>query len=382
MYFLRFSIISVLLFFVSCDDGDIIVSDFEFDEDSLETCYSGEDDNHTVFYNVNDDNEVIYVIIDGEFDFMDEFDSTVDSTSDVINDDTNLFRYLKFDSFSTTDANDFFCSAVATTKTITRELNGTGGTLSIVTLNTVDIDGGTIEDEDGDGLTNEQEGYIEGTPTEDFDTLLDSDQDGIPNFRDQDDDNDNVTTANELFNKDDDGEDIDTDDDEDGIPDAGFLDTDGDGNPDYLDTDDDEDGVPTRLEFVTGASSLSPEFNLDDADKLARYLDDTVAIAGEHTEPIQINNSYTTNYETIVKISDLELSSSSEGTVTYDTLVIGEENVTSNLGQIVFLYSDNTFETLSINSETGETEEPSGTGDPIVNVPNDEITEEEETDTP
>lgn len=379
MCFLKYSFLFTLLFFVSCDDGDIIVSDFDFENNTLESCYSGEDDDQTVFFNVNaDSDEVIFVIIDGEFDFEEEFDSTIDSSSDVIGDDTNLFRYIKFDSFTSADTEDYFCSAIASNLTIERQLNGDGGTLSIVTTNTVELDG----DEDNDGLTNEQEGYIEDTPAEDFNTLLDSDQDGIPDFRDQDDDNDNVATRNELYNLDTDGEDITTDEDEDGIPDVvGFLDTDGDGNLDYLDTDDDGDGTPTRLEFVE-ASSIRPESNFNGSDQLALYLDPTEAVAGTHVDtPIMIDNSYTTSFETIVRIDNLELSGNGEGTITRD-LVIGEKNDPSTVVQRVLIYSDNTFETLNTVSSADEIEEPTGTGDPIVEVPNDEVSDEEETETP
>ena len=374
MYFLRLSILYTLLFFVSCDDGDIIVSDFDFENDTLDSCFSSEDEK-TVFFNVNtDSDEVIFVITDGEFDFEEEFDSTIDLSTEVIGDDTNLFRYIKFDSFTSTDTNDYFCSAIASNLTIERQLNGNDGTLSITTTNTVELDG----DEDNDGLTNEQEGYMVDTPAEDFDTLQDSDQDGIPDFRDQDDDNDNVATVNELYNKDDDGENITTDEDEDGIPDVvGFLDTDGDGNLDYLDTDDDGDGTPTRLEFVTDASSLRPESNLNDSEQLALYLDPTVAEDGTHEDtPIEISNSYTTNFETIVRINNLELSGNGEETVTRD-LVIGEKNDSSTVVQRVFIYNDGTFETLNTVSSADDIEEPTGTGDPIVEVPNEEVIDEE-----
>ena len=67
---------------------------------------------------------------------------------------------------------------------------------------------------------------LDGNPLD----ATDSDQDGIPDYLDPDDDNDGVPTIEEFSL---------------GIP----LDTDNDGIFDYLDTDDDNDGVPTALEL-------------------------------------------------------------------------------------------------------------------------------------
>ncbi len=73
-------------------------------------------------------------------------------------------------------------------------------------------------DTDGDGIQDNVEGKKTGQ---------DSDGDGIPDFKDNDDDNDGFPTAVEL---------------------PVSKDTDGDGTPDYLDDDDDGDGVPTKVE--------------------------------------------------------------------------------------------------------------------------------------
>src|SRR5690606_5862929 len=63
----------------------------------------------------------------------------------------------------------------------------------------------------------------------------DTDGDGIPDYLDIDDDNDNVRTADEIDRSAQNSLDR-------------YFDTDGDGIPDYLDPDDDGDGTPTRLE--------------------------------------------------------------------------------------------------------------------------------------
>ena len=76
-----------------------------------------------------------------------------------------------------------------------------------------------------------------------IDNPQDTDEDGIPDYKDEDDDNDNVKTSIELN----DDDNLDGDDN----PLTNFTDTDGDGTPNYLDDDDDGDEVPTRLEDIT-----------------------------------------------------------------------------------------------------------------------------------
>jgi len=74
-------------------------------------------------------------------------------------------------------------------------------------------------DDDGDGIFNIDEGCF-------YDR--DSDNDGIPDYRDLDSDNDGVSDAVEAGDRD---------------PQTAPIDTDGDGIPDYLDKDSDNDGV-------------------------------------------------------------------------------------------------------------------------------------------
>ncbi|GLB51647.1 hypothetical protein NBRC110019_06860 [Neptunitalea chrysea] len=123
-----------------------------------------------------------------------------------------------------------------------------------------DVETGTADltDTDGDGLSDVAENMLLGQ---------DTDSDNIPDYLDDDDDNDGVLTVDEMPDEngngvpddsyDLDGDDIpnylDTDDDGDGVltEDEGPLviqDTDEDGVLDYLDDDDDNDGVPTLVE--------------------------------------------------------------------------------------------------------------------------------------
>ncbi len=88
--------------------------------------------------------------------------------------------------------------------------------------------------------------------------LPDTDMDGVPDFRDVDDDGDSVPTARE-------------DVDGDGSFDD---DTDGDGVPDYLDPDDDGDGTPTLDEMPDPDGDGDPSDAVDtDLDGVPDYLD-------------------------------------------------------------------------------------------------------------
>ena len=104
-------------------------------------------------------------------------------------------------------------------------------------------------DDDNDGVQTKDENYNGGTSEDD-----DTDGDGIPDYLDTDDDNDGVSTVDENYNG--------------GSPEND--DSDGDGTPDYLDTDDDNDGVPTVDENYNGGT---PEDDDTDNDGTPDYLD-------------------------------------------------------------------------------------------------------------
>ncbi len=132
-------------------------------------------------------------------------------------------------------------------------------------------------DADGDGISDLHEGYLED---------LDSDNDGIPNYRDTDSDNDGIPDKLEARA---DGKpnvsgDPPADSDSDGVPDYadddsdnnGILDgaeppgdSDGDGLPDRVDTDDDNDRLSDEIEI---AGIFSPLID-SDGDGAPNYLD-------------------------------------------------------------------------------------------------------------
>ncbi|TXH71900.1 MAG: IPTL-CTERM sorting domain-containing protein [Thiothrix sp.] len=129
-------------------------------------------------------------------------------------------------------------------------------------------------DDDGDGLSNADEGKLGTNPNKmdsdgdsvpdnkevgsDLTKPLDTDGDGLINALDNDDDNDGIKTIYENYNN------------------KGALstDTDADGIPDYLDTDDDGDGMATAKETADVNKDGNPT-DAADADKngVPDYLD-------------------------------------------------------------------------------------------------------------
>ncbi len=111
--------------------------------------------------------------------------------------------------------------------------------------------GGTGNDYDGDGIPNETDGFD------------DCDNNGAPNFMDEDADGDGIPDAVEgTVDTDGDGtpDHEDADSDGDGIPDAeeGVADVDGDGLMNYVDLDSDGDGVSDELERTFGSDPYDP----------------------------------------------------------------------------------------------------------------------------
>jgi hypothetical protein len=150
-----------------------------------------------------------------------------------------------------------------------------------------------IGDADADGkpdyLDDDDDG--DGVPTiyEDPDgdgdpTKDDTDGDTLPNYLDADDDNDEVYTVQEDLNHRNSARDDDTD---------------GDGIPNYLDADDDGDGVPTALEFKDdsdgdGLMDYLESSTLDtDSDGLANQYDADDDGDGRPTSQEDVNHNGT-----------------------------------------------------------------------------------------
>ncbi|HET8838763.1 MAG TPA: hypothetical protein VFM82_07210 [Flavobacteriaceae bacterium] len=296
----------------ACDDGDVIVSTFDFSaETQLQLCGAN---NTKVIYGINNDpNESLSLNFED-----DDFDGTFDSIPNpeprtILLNNTNKLIYRSYN--GQISGATYFCNEIppSSPKVVDEYISTSGG--SVVLTSTV-----TSQD-DNDGVAAELED-LNGNGDY-FDD--DSDGDGIPNFIDPDDDNDNVPTSVEIAVQDDDAE-----------PDS-FPDTDNDGIPNYLDEDDDGDGTITRYEDLNanddvnedGLPDLNPGDDDTDGDNIPNYLDT------DNDELLQIDafKEYTISrsFRTLLVAKNVTLNNSySEENITFETLVMGYLDVTAS----------------------------------------------------
>lgn len=252
-------LVCLAFFFQSCNDGDIIINNFDFEDASLERC----EDFDFVFFKIqSDSNESIALEFDSDENFLTE---TGQIEITLSGDDQVIYRR-----FLSEVTSDYFCSPIPpTSPTVSEELVSNTGVITITTLGTeVDADDIDSDIEDPTGM-------------------LDTDGDGLIDIMDDDDDGDNVPTIMEGVDFNDDGT----------IDLELSRDTDGDGILDYLDDDDDGDGVLTRNEDANG--NLNPTD--DSSDPLNPGLDDYLnpAISNENIINMYRQHTYT--------LSDIEI---------------------------------------------------------------------------
>ncbi len=271
-----FFILFLLVGFNSCDDGDIIINNFDFEDATLTSC--GVDGKPKVFFKINTDNifESISLITNN---------SEISSSASILTtnpeseirfnlDNNNQINYRVYDG---TITSAYFCNSLPpSTPKVIQEFVSVGGTVVITTevvYNNTDSDGDGIKDVD------EEDG--------------DTDEDGIPNKFDVDDDGDNVLTKNETATANNDNETA-----------NGYRDTDTDGTPNYLDDDDDGDGILTKNEVTAGDQSPTDPANFTNG--LAFYLDVNVANGFEGVTYV-LENSINVIYRSFIKIERLKL---------------------------------------------------------------------------
>ncbi|WP_271393915.1 hypothetical protein [Aequorivita sinensis] len=233
----RFLFLLILssIFIQSCDDGDIIVRSFNFDNAELKTC--GDVGNY-VFYKVNPDSKESLSL---KMEVLDSLYREEGIVNYALNGTTILVDYRTYDAAL---GNNYFCSSIPpTSPNVTVEYVASSGTAVFTT---------TFLIEDNDGVPRE------------YEFAGDTDDDGLDDMYDFDDDGDNVPTVFELNLE---------DDDED--PFSNPKDTDGDGVPDFLDNDDDNDGVLTRFEDEN--LDLDPKNDITDPTVGPDYLNPEVA---------------------------------------------------------------------------------------------------------
>ncbi len=248
----------------SCDDGDFNIPALDFENQNIEYC------GDIVLFKINSHESLIIELnVNSSTDFLltewdnEEYQLT-ESGSNKIN-----YRI-----FNDAVSSNYFCQPIPpSTPTIQKEWLGTA-TLYV---------SNTVVNDDNDGV-------------EETDLTLDTDNDGVPNYLDNDDDGDGVLTKNEL--------------DDEGVP----LDTDNDGIDDYLDTDDDGDAVLTIYELLTDSDN--------DVLSIPDYLDANTA--EPLTEPRDaIDDGYTAYYTMTFTLNNLVMRDSNSVTMAFEEYDFG-----------------------------------------------------------
>jgi len=310
------------LCFSSCDDGDIITTTFNFDENTtLDLCqqngfsilhFIDQDTNEAISFQFNDDE------FDGTFIGIKDEDGEelieVLLTFNINNSNRVTYRRLN----GTISGEDYFCQQIppSTPRVLEEFVSTTGGTATLLIR--------VSEQDDDDDVPAELEDINNNGDLFDDDT----DGDGIPNYLDIDDDNDNVLTrSEELLAVDDNGA---------TIPDV-YVDTDGNGILNYLDNDDDGDGVLTINEDLNVCEdpenpALNPDNDLN-ADGLANYLNP------DETGSVDINvvreNIISRSFFTQVVFNDITFDNvNNDESLTFTSFIMGRYSV-SNVSQVV-----------------------------------------------
>ncbi|NQX78248.1 hypothetical protein [Gilvibacter sp.] len=277
-------LLSLVITAISCDDGDIIVTTFDFDDIALTNC--GEVGDY-VFFKVNNTNLESISLVLGTSDEI--YLSTAERTY-ALNGTSNFVNYRTYT--GEVDAS-FFCSNVTPSEPqIVDDFAGNSGD---AVLDVIAVE----DDNDGIALDNELDELNEDGDDDPFTNPLDTDGDGLPDYIDFDDDGDNIPTENELDNENADGDDN---------PFTNPRDTDNDGIPDYLDPDDDGDGILTRNEDTN--SNENPADDVTDPSVGPDYLNP--AVANETVVESYRQHSFTLNTSVTVTLLDLVLSNGTE----------------------------------------------------------------------
>lgn len=259
------------VFLHSCDDGDIIVTTFNFDDADLKYC--GNVGNY-VFYKLNPDAKESLSL---KLTVTDSLYKEEGIKQYALNGTGFFMNYRNYDG---PIGEDYFCSSIPPTEPkVTVDYLAQSGTVYVTT---------TFIYDDNDGVARE------------FEADGDTDGDGIPDYYDEDDDGDNIPTIRELNNED-------GDDD----PRTNPKDSDGDGIPDFLDNDDDDDGVLTRKE--------DKNMNLDPTD------DKTDPTVGADYLNTAVSNTYEVNQ---YRLHEYTIKKNVQITVKNLVLVSGDEQIT------------------------------------------------------
>ena len=291
-YFLTVICLSIVL--SSCDDGDILTIELDFDK-NLELC-DNNSSQYVVYDTRTDPSESLSLIYtrnattEAYFNTVNDADTPYELT---IGASGTSFNYRSYNTDPT------FCDIIPNSELIIQEdYESTGGIVKIIT---------SVLDTDNDGISNADENQ-DPNGDGDFSDAQDTDGDNLPDYIDQDDDNDNVLTINE-----------DNDNDGDDNPFTDPRDTDGDSIPDYLDNDDDGDGILTRLEDEDENEDPTNDFLTDEPDQLPRFLEP--AAAEQFLDPGFRNTQFTRTFTSTFTIENLGIEILSVDNLDFGTYV-------------------------------------------------------------
>ena len=293
------------ILFTNCNDGDVLEVGLEFDK-NLSFC----DQSSTSFlmYDIKQDpfeslsllfprnaaTELIFAPIENNY--LGTFE---------INGNTVRFNYRTYDG----NPANLLCALVPDPNTtIINDYESPSGNVTTKT---------SFIDDDEDGIpTNVEDLNLDGDDDPETNPT-DTDGDGIPDYRDADDDNDNILTKFENHNY----------SVEFGL--ANAQDSDGDGIPDYLDNDDDGDGILTRYEDED--LDLDPRNDYVTSPAVPRYLDplaiDSFQTAIDLLEVSFVPNKFKRTYTVKFKLNsiDIQILSTDEidfGTYKYSATIV------------------------------------------------------------
>lgn len=264
----------VYLFFIflsllSCDDGNFDRPEFNFTFIDIENC------GDAVLFKINE-NETLVIEINPNLPDNEDTFLTHIWDNEIFSVTENGANKITYRTLAEKPSENYFCQNIPpTSPKVTNEWTGTG----LILVNT------EFSEDDNDNVI------------EVIDDSIDLDEDGFPNYKDSDDDGDNLATINE---------------DVDGDGDPTNDDTDGDGFPNYLDDDDDGDGIPTIKESTTEDAN---------GNDIPDYLDpETTSLI---STPRTFSNSYEKLYNTTLTIEPLKLINNDGAPINYDKFEFG-----------------------------------------------------------
>ena len=245
---------------ISCNDGDIIVTSFDFDDQNLQTCGEAGD---YVFFKINTSSQESISLKLNTTDILFMESGVVEYSLN----ESNFVNYRKFEDGISAD---YFCSSIPPiTPIAVQNYLANSGTAALTTETSLD-DNDNIEEEIDD---------------------TDTDGDGLLNYYDFDDDGDNIPTSAEV-----------------GADPLNPRDFDGDGIADYLDDDDDNDLILTRNEDLD--SNLNPLDDITDPTVGPNYLNPDITT--ENTINQYIVHTYQLSSDISLLLQNLVLINSEE----------------------------------------------------------------------